>query len=75
MQTSALHLHVLNKANRASYQLLIKWSGWPAEMTTCEDEVVRLLPEFTAWGQLNLVLVHSGFDDGQLRLELMASSL
>lgn len=34
-------------------QLLIKWSSWPEELATWEDEATIKLrfPEFTAWGQ------------------------
>jgi hypothetical protein len=32
---------------------LIKWKGSPPELATWEeeDEILRLFPEFTAWGQ------------------------
>jgi hypothetical protein len=55
MQSPELVLdrRVHNKANRTSYQLLIKWKGSPPELATWEeeDEILRLFPEFTAWGQ------------------------
>ena len=48
-----LDRRVRNKSNRTCYQLLIKWSGWPPELVTWEDEdeVLRLFSRFTAWGQ------------------------
>jgi len=49
----ALDRRVCTKSRRTYYQLLIKWSGWPPELATWEDEdeVLRLFPDFTAWGQ------------------------
>jgi len=54
MQTPEMVLdrRVHNKAHRTSYQLLIKWKNSPAELATWEeDEIIRLFPEFMAWGQ------------------------
>jgi len=55
MQTPEMVMdrRVHNKAHRTSYQLLIKWKNSPAELATWEeeDEIIRLFPEFTAWGQ------------------------
>jgi hypothetical protein len=55
MQTPEMVLdrRVRTKGHRTSYQLLIKWKGSAAELATWEeeDEILRLFPEFTAWGQ------------------------
>ena len=47
---SILDRRLKNKGRRTVSQLLIKWAGWPPELTTWEDEdqVCHLLPAATA---------------------------
>jgi len=55
MQSPELVLdrRVHNKAHCTSYQLLIKWQGYPPELATWEDkdDILWRYLEFTAWGQ------------------------
>ena len=48
-----LDCRVCTKSRRTYYQLLVKWSGWPPELATWEDEdeLLRMFLEFMAWGQ------------------------
>jgi hypothetical protein len=48
-----LDRRVCTKSRRTYYQLLIKWTNWPPELAMWEgeDEILRLFPKFTSWGQ------------------------
>ncbi|CAN6166876.1 unnamed protein product [Urochloa humidicola] len=48
-----LQRRMVSCGNSSSPQVLIKWSGWPAEMSTWEalDDLKRRFPRAPAWGQ------------------------
>jgi hypothetical protein len=51
--TEVLESRLLRKGNKVIPQLLIRWSNWPASLSTWEDEhtIKQQFPRAPAWGQ------------------------